>query len=73
MSALGYGLPNPACANLVASLVRARRLDDAQHAIGIMRRLKFSAYTVLIGALAEARRPEHALELLRRIQVSVTR
>jgi pentatricopeptide repeat protein len=37
-----------------------------------MRRLKFrpafSAYAVLIGALAEARQPERALELLRQMQ-----
>jgi pentatricopeptide repeat protein len=62
MSLLGYGLPNPACASLVATLVRSRRLEDALRAIGAMRRLKFcpafSAYAVLIGALAEARQPE---------------
>lgn len=72
MAVLGYGLPNQACADLAAALVRARRLDDAVLAVAVMRRLKFrpafSAYTVLIGALAEARRPERALELLRQMQ-----
>jgi hypothetical protein len=66
MSVLRYGLPNPTCANLVASLVCARYLDDTQHAIDIMRWLKFrptfSVYMVLIGALVEAQRSEHALE-----------
>lgn len=72
MSVLGYGVPNPTCADLVAALVRTHRLDDAERMIGTMRRLKFrpafSAYTVLIGAMAEARRPERALELLRQMQ-----